>query len=387
MSITTKAMLEREKCVLCRKILQQTELLLPDFPVYMGTTTGEQNEDLSADQSWSICSTCGIIQLRYLAPLDVLYAVNHSTEAVGDIWKNHHLAFADLVKRHIKKERCSILEIGAAHGTLARKILEDSNGDYTIIEPDATFYDPKIKFIKGFFEEHLNKLGDFDIIIHSHVLEHLYQPFDSLDKMIDNMKSGAKMISSFPNIESLISKAGANSLNFEHTYYLHPVHFEQFVISRGMVILEKKEYLDHSFFYVLERSLERKTQVKNVAIESIEWESREFISMWNKLKAIASLFEDKLGSLQSRDKFIFGAHVFTQALLYSGLGSHHFSGVLDNSKAKQGNRLYGTRLQVFNPEILHDLESPVVVVLTTHYQKEIEDQLLRINRNVTLLTI
>ena len=49
---------------------------LKNFPVFMGCVDHGSNEDLCADQSWSISSNNGIIQLTKLIPLNILLSLS-----------------------------------------------------------------------------------------------------------------------------------------------------------------------------------------------------------------------------------------------------------------------------------------------------------------------
>jgi len=52
---------------------------------------------------------------------------------------------------------------------------------------------------------------------------------------------------------------------------------------------------------------------------------------------------------------------------------------------KQGKRLYGTGLNVQSPEILKDLDNPIVILKTGIYSQEIKSQILSINSSVQFL--
>ena len=80
----------------------------------------------------------------------------------------------------------------------------------------------------------------------------------------------------------------------------------------------------------------------------------------------------------------FGAHIFSQFLLYMGLDQKQFNGILDNSKIKIGKRLYGTSLKVFNPLIIEGKEKVNIIVKAGQYQKEVEEQLLSLNSNIKI---
>ena len=55
---------------------------LPNFPVFMGSVEHDQTDDLRADMSWSISRDSGLIQLKKLLPLDILYQAQTTTSAV-----------------------------------------------------------------------------------------------------------------------------------------------------------------------------------------------------------------------------------------------------------------------------------------------------------------
>ena len=71
-----------------------------DFPVFMGCIDQPQEKDLVADMSWHISPSSGMIQLNPLLPLEVVYAEEHGSGTVGDVWNQHHTAFAEFVTKH-----------------------------------------------------------------------------------------------------------------------------------------------------------------------------------------------------------------------------------------------------------------------------------------------
>jgi hypothetical protein len=74
--------------------------------------------------------------------------------------------------------------------------------------------------------------------------------------------------------------------------------------------------------------------------------------------------------------YLFGAHVFSQYLLSFGLDTTHIIGLLDNDPHKHGKRLYGTELQVYAPEVLRNLDNPLVILRAGVYNVEIKSQIL-----------
>jgi hypothetical protein len=182
--------------------------------------------------------------LANLLEQGLLYAAAHNS-VVGALWKRHHESFRDFI---LEDDLKSVCEIGAAHGFLAKLIVEHRNVKYFVIEPNPTFQDNRIEVLEGFIEDHVDQLEKYDSIVHSHVLEHVYNPMEFMNTIVSRMGDQTSIYISFPNIEQLIETRGANSLNFEHTYYLHPLNFEWMLSQLGLRIERKEKFEGHSFF-------------------------------------------------------------------------------------------------------------------------------------------
>ena len=83
--------------------------------------------------------------------------------------------------------------------------------------------------------------------------------------------------------------------------------------------------------------------------------------------------------------FLFGGHIFSLYLIKFGLNTDKIINIIDNSKDKEGLKLYGTDLIVKNPSIIKGMENVIVIVKAASYQKEIEEQLIELNKNVIII--
>ena len=106
---------------------------------------------------WHISPQNGLLQLKQLIPLDILYAENHNA-AVGNIWMQHHKAFARFIS---KFKPYNVLEIGGAHGILSKFYQADfPNTNWTIVEPNPIPVDGvKANIIKGFLIKTFHFVG------------------------------------------------------------------------------------------------------------------------------------------------------------------------------------------------------------------------------------
>ena len=55
-------------------------------------------------------------------------------------------------------------------------------------------------------------------------------------------------------------------------------------------------------------------------------------------------------SMQNKKYFIFGAHIFSQNLIFNNLNTDGVIGILDNDSEKINQFLYGTKFKVYKPK-------------------------------------
>lgn len=221
---------------------------LPKFPVFMGCLNQPENMNLKQDMSWWISRGSGLIQLKKLLPLDILYPESHGAGAVGALWEKHHREFAKFVN---KTAPLSVLEIGGAHGILEKEYHQFSEIPWTILEPNPSPVEGcKARFIKGFFDESFKYSEEFDTIVHSHVFEHIYKPDEFMKHLSKFMRTGQKLVFSLPNMQAMLERKYTNCINFEHTVFLTEPYVEYLLAGNGFRLVAKEYFMeDHSIFY------------------------------------------------------------------------------------------------------------------------------------------
>lgn len=375
---------KRRSCCICGGSDLQEKLRLGKFPIYIGTIVGDPSDDLFFDQIWAECGDCGCLQLLELPPANLVYQSNHNFDVVGNVWKFHHDSFANFIA---KKKYNKIIEIGASHGYLANRLIDRlGKVEYTIVEPNSNLNSSRIKVITGYIEEYYSEISKKDCIIHSHVLEHMYNPVEFVDNISRYAEIGADIFVSIPNFKGFIDSGALNSLNFEHTFLLDPKHAELMFENAGFLILNSKNYLNHSFFYHLKKShnaLNAKREFSNISLQSSNF--LDLISNLRKFVELTNIIIDDLSVKEERKIYLFGANIFSQGLVTLGINQSKITGILDNSPNKQNQRLYGTNLIVQSPSIIAEHKNVYVVLKASHYQNEIRDQLKYLNKNVVII--
>jgi hypothetical protein len=328
-----------------------------------------------------ISKSSGVLQLSGLLPLDLVYSEYHS-EALGGVWETHHSEFCEFIISNISGH--SITEIGGSNCRLAELCLEQNPSfKWRIVEPNAPVNNHEnIEIHNAFIEDKLDLISSSDTVVHSHVLEHLYDPVEFIKKMSEGQATGDRLIFSVPNLLSYLEEKFVNTLNFEHTYFLTDEVVMYMLQRFSYRLLNKKYFRNHSIFYVFE-----KTDLKSppsIGLENFYERNKNLylnmISFYkNEVEKLNIIIEKHVGEV-----FIFGAHIFTQYLTYLGLNPQKIQCILDNSDLKCGKRLYGNELTVQNPSAIKGLKDPLVIVKAGQYQDEVESQLREINHTVVI---
>ena len=345
-----------------------------NFPIFMGCTSDDIVEDIVADMSWFIDPKSGFIQLKSLVPLDILYKDQHM-DATGSTWTTYNNELTKFILNHYQG---NILEIGGGSGKLANQVLSLGKkiNKYLVVEPNPLFKETeRLKVKKTFFTKKLIlDFNEYNTIVLSQVLEHVYDPRDFLKQVYDFLPMNGKFIFGYPNLEYLFSNNYTNAINFEHSF-LMTEYFVDFLLSEiGFKINEKINFENHSHFYCVEKIeyLNDKVILVN-KYEHYKKMFNEFIDFH--LKLVTDL--NNYLKLSEGPFFLFGAHIFSQYLFNFGLNNEKIKFVLDNSPIKIGKRLYGTELYVQSPTILSDYENPVVILKAGLYNEEIKEDILK----------
>ena len=355
---------------------------IKNFPVFMGITSQNLVKDKFFDMNFLISKSTGLVQLNPILPFNIIYYKGHNSGKIGKLWDEHHKSFAQYI---LKSKPKSVLEIGGGHGILSKNYQKKKRIKWTIIEPNPSpVANAKAKFVKKFFSARDISKFKADVILHSHVLEHIFDPLNFIKKISNQMNYKQLMIFSIPNIPEMIKRKYTNALNFEHTYYLDNSYLNYLIKSNNLMIIDKKKFKnDHSLFYTVKKISTKKKYsrtYKNNYDKNLKVFKKYFSEQKKTVKNINSQIK------KNKPLFVFGAHIFTQFLLATGIDEKRIISVLDNDESKQNKRLYGSKLFVSSPKILAKYKKPCVILRAGVYSKEIKEDIIQnINKNTIFI--
>jgi predicted SAM-dependent methyltransferase len=379
-SIASAKFIPRDVCAICNSNLLHG-YALEKFPVNLSCSefSNKYNYDTL---SFSQCIGCNTIQLDKLIPLNILYQTSHNVASVGKVWENYFDLFIKKIAPLIEQK--NVLEIGCPSGKLALKC--NNYNKWYIVDPNKNNeinFNDKIIFIQKFFDNTFKFDTCVDIIIHSHLFEHIYEPNDFLKKCNEILNENSEMIFGVPNMQFLTENSLALfvGISFEHTIFLNKENISYLLNTNGFEIIEIIDYENHSTIYHVKKQKNNIYSIENFKITNY---SNAFCSLIDEYR----LFTDKCNLVINnnihKDIFIFGASNNTQMLLFCGLDKEKFKGILDNCKEKQNKYFYGTKLKIYNPEILINNDA-VVILKNGYYTEEICAQIKKINDNLIIV--
>ena len=355
----------------------ETIYTIPNFPVFMGVTDQEIKEDIKFPMNFQISKSSGMVQINPLVPLNLVYQNSHNSGIIGKTWSEHHKSLSNFILKYNPE---NVLEIGGFTGILASHCLEQlPNISWSIVDPHATNDDPRINIHKTFFDKNFQIKNKVQMIVHSHLLEHIIDINQFLTCCYENLQEDGLMILSLPNFKQFIKNRLMNCLNFEHTIYLDE-DFLVYLFNKYNFQIVEKEYFGscNSIFFCLKKSNEK----NEIKLDSFYDKNKTSMSEY--FEAIKHFIQQ----INKEDEkfYLFGAHVTSQFLLSMGLDENKIINILDNDPKKMNNRLYGTNLIVHTPNILMYDESPSVIVKNGSYDKEISEQILELNPKAKIYT-
>ena len=371
-------------CPLSGKTKFENLFTIKKFPIYMGVVNKNHKSEFK-DLNFKINRTTGTVQIFPRIPLKKLYFKSHQSGKVGNVWKTHHYNFFKLLKKYFKG---NVVEIGGGHNPLSKNqayLKMKSPKTYFTIDPNGKHSKHKNhKLIKNFFDESIiKKIGDNkDLIFHSHLFEHLYDPNIFLRSIYNLLKNRAFHVFSIPNIKEMIKKGYANGMNFEHPYYLEENLVDILLKNNGFKIIKKFFFINHSIIYVTQKVNTKKKFIYSKYTVNKKLFNNFITNKRNDIKRI----NKKIAKLNNQKVFLFGAHIFSQLLIFNGLNMKNITGVIDNDKSKQKNYLYGTNLEVNSTQILKNLNKPIIILRAAQYDREIKENILKnINKNAVFV--
>lgn len=378
--------INRTKCAICNNDIKNI-YSLNNVPIKLACILqNKQSENpKTAELSYSQCINCHTIQLDKLIPLDQLYSESHNYVSVGNTWENYFKTFVEILQPHIIDK--NVIEIGCPSGKIAQRLFDFKN--YTIVDPNKNpniVLNDNMFFDQTFFDENYKPDKQIDIIVHSHLFEHIYEPNKFLNTCNNLLADNGVMIFGIPNMEFISNNALSlfSGIFFEHTIFLNKENVSYMLNNNGFEIIDIIDYENHSIIFHCQKKTNFKTSLlPNDFCGKITNYYHIFMRTIDNYKHFLNKTNDFI-SKTKKNVYIFGTSYNTQLLISLGLDISNIKGILDNCKEKQGRILYGYNLLIYDPSILKQSDS-IVILKNGVYITEIQEQIKNINNDTVII--
>ena len=370
----------RASCVVCGSGTLSELLRIDGFPIFQGTVNFPHGDSECAAMTWLHCDACGSAQISPLPPLEQIYQSGHAT-GLGAAWARHHAAFAFFVKEHV---RGGAVDVGGGSGTLALAYRAAGGRDaWTILEPNAlrvAGLPDDVAVIDGFLEREALAATGAGTVVMCHMFEHATDLRAALGAIGEALPQEGRICIAWPELEHWTRKGVAGALNFEHGLYLTVPRLKALFAEFGWSPMAQMRWAENDTVFA---AFTRQAAPASAATGDAATAVPEYFGA---LRKQALHFQQALDR-HDGEAFLIPASIYAQALLALGLAEQRFTALLDNSAAKQGRRLYGTRLTVQPATALLAARKPLVILNGGAHDAEIAAGLKALRADICIVRV
>lgn len=369
-------------CLICSSSSMEELWYLPKLPLTEKYGKYDAENNLFMDQLLLFCNNCGHVQLSNQISPHILYAPSEysfrTTQSYSaQIGTQVFLNFFERIA--LNRKFTVFLDIGGNDLYLAN-IIKQKISDCYVIDPICKENDGiKIDGINviGKFIEEADLFMNPDLIFCRHVLEHLSQPREILQKLFSKSQEKALFIFEVPCLENLIISNRWDAIFHQHYHYFDADSFKNLIIESG------GEYLTHSYNHhgpcggslmiAFKKAIKspKKTALKiSHKLSNYRTSIREY-----------TLFMELLANkLQQLDKNIYG---YGASLMLATFAYHlktdlrELICILDDDKGKSGYGYQNLPVEICHPEDKKLLRDANFIITSLENCRSIYQKLLQ----------
>jgi 2-polyprenyl-3-methyl-5-hydroxy-6-metoxy-1,4-benzoquinol methylase len=382
--------LQKRLCPVCNSSEYENVYIQP-----IGSITGIG--DIDYNHEIDQCQKCGFIFANSLLREDVILKYyeamsnyeNHGTQgAHSPSEKNNIERQVDLICSAFPVDfKGRALDIGCSV-PYGLSLLKDNGWSVLGADPSEKcvsiakeMYD--IDVIKGFFEDiNLNETGKFDLIILSHVLEHLISPSDALLHIRKLLKDNGILYIEVPNLMETNNLTGY--FTFEHINYFTTTSLRNILMRNGyntnnIIIFNNDDFDEISYpvIGVIASKGDFQDSIVSDKMEALNVIANYRLEIKGRLDKINTVISDVSLSVRPGRLAIWGGGIHTSQLLAeSKLRDLSIHCIYDNDPKKHGESLSGIPIMSFPNELSCVLDAIDGILITSQAsENEIYSQL------------
>jgi SAM-dependent methyltransferase len=342
-----------------------------------------------------MCSECGLAQLSYVVPPEILYRCDYPYEA--SMTRTGRLHWEEFARSVILRLALSVedlvVDIGSNVGVLLQAFQE--RGTRTLgVEPASNIAEIArqhgIETVNEFFNidvarQIVDSKGQASVITATNVFAHI-DDLDSFMKAVDLLlRPNGVLIIEAPYFVNLVDRLEYDTIYHEHLSYLSVRPLVRFFGGVGLEVfdVEQRDIHGGSFRVYVARS--GRIQVAPIIDELLTLENERGVHTAERLKKFAQDVEQNrkelawlLGNLKHQGKRIAAASAPAKGMTllnYCQLGASTLDFVTEKSKLKVGRFTPGTHIEVTGDDELLKQMPDYALLLAWNFADEIMNNL------------
>ena len=324
-------------CTVCKKkILKKNKFKFDKFPITeIFLNKPKSNKKTNFKQQLNYCNNCDHLSLGHHYEASNFYNDTYlnSSHSFSNLHSNK--IFFDFIGKHIQNRKYKVVEFGANDLNLAKNFLNKAS-IITAIDPcvaeDNKF--KRIRCIKKIAENvKSHEIGYIpEIVLCSHTLEHVENPFNFLKHIFKNGDSNTKYFFQFPSCESIIERRAFDQIHHQHLNLFSLNSITQILNKLGLCVIDYDKNEHHygasMVYFKVKKDIKKQKFVKkkiNLSKKFNEYEAY-MLNIINIIK----------GYKKKRNKiYAIGASLMTPILNYQLKGVLDLTdNILDDDKRK-----------------------------------------------------
>lgn len=375
----------KKKCNICKKKFKDF-LFLGQHPC-ADTFLKTKKKAKNLNKYPLLVGFCSCSHLTSIYPIPVherYEKYNYSyTSDNSPVSRKHFKDIANKICKIFKiKQNSFIVEAGSNDGTFLREIKNISNSKVLGVDPSKNISilakNKKIDTMTSYFNFQNSKkillnYGKADILYGANVFNHVDDNVDFLKGAYNLLKKDGKLILEVPDLKSLVSKIGFDTIYHEHRHYYSEKSVNKILKKQGFKIfkLERINYMSGSIrVFAQKKNIVRK---KNIELSSVSL--KEFLIFKKKIKIIKNeinLFIQK--NLDKKNK-VYGIGAATKGntlLNYCKIDDSKISYILDKSKHKINKYTPGSGIKIIKENDINQVKAVLILPwnITNHLIKK-----------------
>lgn len=356
-------------CRSCDSKLRQV-LDLGNQPIANSLLTSLSEPEMTYPLIFSCCTSCGLYQTEHNLDSSTIFKADYPY--FSSIGKSYVVQCEALAKKLIKEcNPKSVLEIGCNDGYMLENFRHLEHLGIDPCDSVASIGRSKGLHIEtGFFGS--RKFGVYDLIIANNVLAHVPELNGFIEGIRNNLSNQGVAIVEVPNTKTTFDQGAFDQIYHEHYSYFTRASLAYMFHMHGMAVVRMEDIQSHGGSL---RAIFR-------LMPSSYVEQKEFIeekAFLQKTKTIKFEYQQILNKLKDNGNNIiaYGAAAKGNVFLnYLGIKSDIIDYCVDETPAKQGKYLPGSRIPILSPFSLEINEKPdYCLILPWNFREEISEKI------------